>query len=537
MAALKYIAALIIALLLISRWEASAQSVQSAKAQFSWVNLMGGASGNVPDISFDASGNCYAISHFDSTNAMVGGVTITNTGSGYDSFLVKYDPAGQVQWVRAMSGDASDFGLSVVAAASDSVYVVGSFYSDVFTIGSLSLTNTTSTSSSDVFAAKFDSNGNLLWLKQGAGDGTDTSYTAGLDSAGNLLVGGSFASSAITFGTVSLVNSAVTTPDTFLVKYDLNGNVLWARRAGGIKGEVIYRLAVDSSDNCYVTGFFQGSATFGSFVLTSAGGFDVYVAKYDSSGNVVWATGMGGSGLEQGFGLALDAANNCYIAGYFTSANSTFGSQTIHTAGGNDIFLAKLSSSGTVLWARSAGGAGSDRGFTVAVDAQGSPYVGGFFSGTAAFGGVNLNSSGEQDLCVAKYDSSGNVQWVISAAGLSNDSANQLNFDGRGHLYISGQCSTNTVFGSLTATNALDRAMFVARVDFLPPFLSIGLSNSRPVLSWSTNVLTPVIAQGATNLLGSWRDLTNVPVVSGEYNMVTNLAPSGPMFFRLRNAD
>src|ERR1051325_7787134 len=152
---------------LVPDWEASGQSVQAANAQFSWVNAMGGASGNVPDFSFDADGSCYAICHFNSSNAVVGGVTMTNAGYGYDSFLVKYNAAGQAQWVRPMSGDASDFGLSVAAAASNVVYVVGGFYSDVFTIGSLSLTNTTSTNSSDVFAAKFDSNGNLLWLKQG----------------------------------------------------------------------------------------------------------------------------------------------------------------------------------------------------------------------------------------------------------------------------------------------------------------------------------------------------------------------------------
>jgi hypothetical protein len=525
-------------LVLLSGRAASGQSVPAANARYSWVNAMGGASGNVPDTSFDADGNCYAICHFNSSNAVVAGVIMTNAGAGYDSFLVKYNSAGQSQWVRPMSGNASDFGLSVVAAASNLVYVVGSFYSDVFTMGSLSLTNTTSTNSSDVFAAKFDSNGNLLWLKQGTGDGIDTSYTAALDSAGNLLVGGSFNSSSISFGAISLLNAAPTKPDTFLVKYDPAGNVLWAKRGGGTQGDTIYRLAVDSTDSCYVTGFIQGSPTFGNIKLTSAGGFDAYAAKYDSSGNVLWATSLGGSGVEQGFGLALDSSNNCYVTGYFTSANSVFGSQTIHSAGTNDIFLAKLSPNGTVLWARSAGGTGNDRGFTVAVDSQGSPYVGGFFSGTANFGGISLNSSGNEDLCVIKYDANGNVQWVVPATGLSKDAASQLNFDGRGHLYISGQCSTNTAFGALTLTNALDSAMFVARLDFLPPFLNISLSNSRPILSWSTNVLTPVLAQSATNLSdpANWHDLTNVPVISGGFNVVTNLSPANPVFYRLRNA-
>ena len=90
----------------------------------------------------------------------------------------------------------------------------------------------------------------------------------------------------------------------------------------------------------------------------------------------------------------------------------------------------------------------------------------------------------------------------------------------------------------MTLTNALDSAMFVARLDFLPPLLNLSLSNSRPILFWSTNFLTPVIAQSATNLFGTarWQDMTNVPVISGGFNMVTNLSPTNPVFYRLRNA-
>ena len=510
------------------------QSVLSADASFTWVNGIGGASGNVPDLCIDANGNCYAICHFDSTNAIVGGTTLTNTG-GYDSFLVKYNSRGQVQWLKHFFGDASDFGLALAVDSSGSAYVVGNFYSDVLTLDSFAVTNSTGTSASDIFAAKFDSDGNTQWLRRFGGDGTDTAFHVAVDHSYNVLITGSFFSTTIAFDSVTLTNASTDT-DMFLVKLDSAGHVLWARRAGGPKGDTGYRMVVDADNNCYVTGYFNTSATFGTTALISAGGFDTYIAKYDSAGNLQWVTSGGGTGTDEGFCIAQDAAGNSYITGYFSSTTATFGGQVIHSAGGNDIFTAKISPSGAVLWAKSAGGAGDDRGRAVAVDAHGNAYVTGYFSGSATFGTTSLTSSGGEDICIIKYDSNGNVQWVIPVTGPSDDTANNITLDASGHLYLSGSCSSNTVFGGLTLTNTLNSTMFVARLDFLPPRLNIATTNSRPIIAWGTNFLTPLVAQVSTNLR-TWQDTTNSPVLLNEAYSITNLAPASPSFYRLRNLD
>jgi hypothetical protein len=511
-----------------------AQSVQPANASFVWGTEMGGASGNVPDLCTDSNGNCYVVCHFNSTNAVVGGVILTNTG-GYDTYLVKYNSSGQAQWVKQFLGSSTDLGLAVAVDSTGSAYFVGSFYSPVLSIDGFSVTNSTGTSDSDVFIAKFDSNGVVQWLRSFGGNGIDTAYDVAVDHNDNVLVAGLFFSTSITFDSFTLKNDGDS--DIFLAKFNSAGQALWASQAGGTGADTVYRMTMDASNNCYLTGYYHGTATFSSTSLKSAGGgFDVYVAKYNSSGNAVWAVGGGGSGIDEGFGIAQDAAGNSFITGYFASSSATFGAQVIHTAGGNDIFTVKLSPSGSFLWARSAGGAGDDRGKAIAVDAQGNAYVAGYFSGTATFGNITLTSTGGDDLCIIKYDPNGNVQWVIPAAGPSDDTANAITLDPHGHLYISGSCSTNTVFGGLMLTNALNSAMFVARLDFLPPSLNIAQTNGVPLIDWSTNYLTPVVVQTSTNLT-NWQDLTNAPTQQGGSYYVTNLPPATASFFRLRNGD
>ncbi len=506
------------------------QSTASANARFRWVDGSQ-SSGNIPDLAFDTNGNCYAIVQFNSTNATVGGTTLTNTGD-YDNFLVKYNPQGQPQWIQQFSGANYDFGLAVAVDSAGSSYVVGNYYSAVLAVGSLSVTNSFATTDSAIFIAKFNPGGTPLWMRSFGGNGIDTAFHVAVDQSNNVIVAGSFFSTTLAFDSITLTN--VGDSDIFLTKFDSDGHTLWAQHAGGSKPDSCYRIAVDAQNNSYITGYYQGTASFGTINVTSAGSFDTYIAKYDSAGNAQWVTSGGGSGTDEGFGIALDTAGNSYVTGYFSSSTATFGGQVIHSAGGNDIFTIKLSPSGSVLWARSAGGTGDDKGRAIAVDAQGNAYVAAIFSGTATFGNIILTNAGGVDLCIIKYDPSGNVQWVIPAGGLSDDLANAIKMDANRHLYIAGQCSSNIVFGGVTFTNPTNSAPFLARLDFLPPPIAISGANSNLAVSWATNFLTPVAPQQSDDLI-NWQDATNAPVLLNGSYTITNLAPNKSSFFRLRN--
>ncbi len=152
----------------------------------------------------------------------------------------------------------------------------------------------------------------------------------------------------------------------------------WAKRAGGTNNDYGQSIVTDGNGNCYITGYFAGSATFGTTTLTSSGSSDVYVAKQNAAGDWIWAVKGGGASDDRGFSIALDADDNIYITGYFTGT-ATFGSTTLTSFGGQDILIAKLSSSGSWLWAVKAGGTSIDYGTSIAVDSSGTSYVTGVF--------------------------------------------------------------------------------------------------------------------------------------------------------------
>jgi hypothetical protein len=232
-------------------------------------------------------------------------------------------------------------------------------------------------------------------------------------------VTGRFAGTA-TFGAGDDNQTMLTTAgglDVFVAKYAHDGTLLWATSAGGSSVDEVAGIATDPRGNSYVTGRFEGTATFGAgednrTVLNSAGSFDVFVAKYAPDGTLLWATTAGGSDFDQGLGIATDPRGNSYVTGLF-AGTATFGAgddnQTVLTsAGGSDVFVAKYAPDGTLLWATTAGGSSVDEGYGIATDPRGNSYVTGWFRGTATFGAGEdyqtvLTTAGSFDVFVAKY--------------------------------------------------------------------------------------------------------------------------------------
>ncbi|MDD3577798.1 MAG: SBBP repeat-containing protein, partial [Candidatus Cloacimonetes bacterium] len=228
-----------------------------------------------------------------------------------------------------------------------------------------------------------------LWANQAGGISYDYGQSIATDSNGNSYVTGSFEGTAV-FGSTTLASSGQS--DIFVAKMDSNGNWLWAKKAGGSSYDYGYGIAVDSSGNSYVTGNFSDSAVFGSTTLTSSGDYDIFVAKIDSNGIWLWAQKAGGSNYDYGYGIAVDSSGNSYVTGYF-SGSASFGSTTLTSSGYEDIFVAKIDSNGIWLWAQKAGGSTYNYGYGIAVDSSGNSYVTGIFLYTASFGSTTLTSS------------------------------------------------------------------------------------------------------------------------------------------------
>ncbi len=243
-----------------------------------------------------------------------------------------------------------------------------------------------------------------------------------------------------------------------------NSDWLWVQSVGGSSYEDGRNIAVDTAGNTYVTGHFSGSAMFGSTTLTSQGSDDVFVAKLNSSGEWLWAQRAGGSSYEIGYDVAVDTVGNVYIIGCF-NGSASFGSTTFTSGGYSDVFVAKLNTAGEWLWAQRAGGLGDDYGFGVGIDASGNTYIGGCFYDLAMLGNTTLIGEGESDMFVAKLNSSGEWLWAESAGGINEEWGSSIAVDSYGTTSITGYFYDSATFGIETLTSEGGADVFVARLN------------------------------------------------------------------------
>ncbi len=419
-----------------------------------WARSAGGTHADLGfGIAVDAAGNSHVTGRFDRP-AVFGPFTLAWVG-GSDVFVAKYDSSGNVLWAQSAGGTTNEEGHGIAVDAAGNIYVTG-WFRGTANFGPFTLT---SAGSADIFVAKYDGVGNVLWARSAGGtSGLDWGTGIAVDAAGNSYVTGWYTGVA-TFGSFTLTEAG--SNDIFLAKYDANGTVLWARSAGGTMQERAYGIAVGAAGDSYVTGFYNGTATFGSFQLTSTGESDIFVAKYDGSGNVLWARSGGGPSFDNGNSIGTDDAGNSYVTGEIT-ATSTFGSFMITSAGERDIFVAKYDTGGNVIWARSGGGTSADIGFGIAVDAAGNSFLTGVFSDAATFGSFTLTGAGG-DIFVAKYGGSGNVLWAQSAGGTSQDLGLAIAVDAAGDSYVTGYYVGTAMIGPFTFTSAGANEIFVAK--------------------------------------------------------------------------
>lgn len=244
----------------------------------------------------------------------------------------------------------------------------------------------------------------------------------------------------------------------------------WAIQSGGPGDESAYDIITDGQGNIYLTAIFTGTATFGSFTFTSQGGFDFILAKLDAAGNFLNVISTGGPGDDSCSTLLLDGAGNVYVIGVFNETAS-FGPYTLTSAGGRDIFVAKLGPAFNYLWAIRAGGPTWDNVTSLALDGTGNLLFSGTFEQTADFGPTTLVSNGESDIYVAKLGLAGNWLWTLQAGGPGWDYNFSLVPDSAGNLHLAGMFSDTASFGSITLTSVGGGDVYTAKMDPAGNFL------------------------------------------------------------------
>jgi hypothetical protein len=292
--------------------------------------------------------------------------------------------------------------------------------------------------------------GGAVWSKSYGGSGTDMARSVKVDSGGNAIVAGQY-QGIVDFGAgaVTSYTNATSGPtvDIFVAKYSASGSPVWSRSIGGNASDSANAVAVDSSSNVVVTGYQAStSADYGGGMLASRGSNDIFVAKYSSTGGYLWAKTVGGTGVDEGTGVATDAAGNVYVTGHFSQAVD-FGGGSLTSAGSMDVFLVKYSSTGAHVWSKRIGGSGFDMGGAVGVDSAGNVVVAGNFQGTIDCGGGPLTSAGLGDLFVAKYSPTGQHLWSKRFGGTGDDSVHGVAVDGAGDVFLTGQFKNTINFG------------------------------------------------------------------------------------------
>lgn len=361
------------------------------------------------------------------------------------------------EWANKLGSTSAEYILASATDQNGDIYTVGNF-SSTMTISGNTIANV---GNLDMFIAKYNNAGTLLWLKSAGSGFVDEGQSVSVDTFGNVYVTGHFSGSSIQFGSTTLTNAGNINGDMYIAKYDANGNNVWAKRAGGILYDEYNASVIDNVGNIYVLGtFVSPTVTIGTDTLTNPTGNSLMaIVKYDPNGNVIWSKQsdtLTNSCVPHA--IAIDSFNNIFVTGTY-SGTTVFGVDTLQIfGGGSNMFVAKYSNQGTEIWCKSANAFGINAtAEDIYVDANGSSYITGYFSNSSMiFGQDTLYHFGTSyaDIFTVKYDANGNPVWAKSANGDLTDVAKAITGDNDGNIYIGGYFASNLLaFNSLSLTN------------------------------------------------------------------------------------
>jgi hypothetical protein len=484
-------------------------------------------------VATDKWGNVYTGGYFFSDTVVYGGFTLINAvtdESTSNALLVKYNNQGIVQWALSAGGTGNEFVTGVGTDSAGNVYISGYYTSASVTFGNITLNNLENNSTSDIFLAKFDSGGQLIWAKSLGGNGNDAVENMVCDAAGNTYICGYFYSTALVVGN-SILNSysGGNYNNAFAAKYDAAGNPLWGATGGGSDDySDAVGITVSPSGMVYATGFFRSNkAVFGSDTLYNYGAdstADIFVAKYSAAGNLQWLRQAGGTDIDEPAAITFAPDESVYITGFYYSSACAFGSDTItNTAAYYYSFLTKYDSSGNALWVDSvSGNNGNVSGDDVATDSKGNVYIlGDFYADSTAIGTsflANSDSTGTtNDIFIAAYNANNNPLWANSYGGKSYDQPYSLRFDIFNDLYVAGYFSKDTIaFGSDTLESYNDTV------------------NSIALLAQLACLYDPVVTQADAQLISSpavsYQWYLNDTALVGETSQTLQVVRSGNYF-------
>lgn len=422
------------------------------------INAGGTSSDTGNSFAMDDSSNIYVTGTFAGI-AFFGATYVTSNSNNGNIYVAKYSKSGILKWIKTGGGPAGTSASDIVVDSKGNLYVRG-FTAGQATFGTITFAVGTDETGGQSYLTKLQSDGTFEWVKAT----NSFSYAAvAIDDNDNLYLTGSFKGSH-TLGATTITSSPNSTNtalsyDFYLAKYDTEAdNWLWAKSYGSTSTESSGSLVLDGSGNLYVTGAFGGTVAFGSISKTASAVSNSFIGKYNPvTEDWVWVETHYPA---KGFATSVDNSGNLYLTGNFTST-ITLGSITkTGVSGGNtDVFIAKINSSGIVEWLLTAGGTGGsddDGGTSIQADASSNIYVTGYFAGTAKFGTKTITATANKALFIAKYNSIGGIIWVQKIDRASGSTGSINN------IIISPDGNVYAV-GSYSGTTTFGKTTLIAR--------------------------------------------------------------------------
>ena len=413
-----------------------------------------------------------------SGQATIGGTLLTSSG-GLDGFIIKYNRDGSVAWVVQALGDRDETCTALATDPQGNLYVAGTFRSTGLALGAQSYPNSNNNGSSDVFLAKIDPLGAVLWVKTGGSSEDDIVGGLAVDKFGQIFLAGSFSDVAdFDFLTITSFGGF----DTFLARYDGNGNLIWLEAAGGDRDDYARDVVVDAFGTVFIGGGFESDRAYFQFLEVdnseNLGTSDIFIASYDSTANILWVQGGGGTGFESIAAMAIDTlVNDLYITGSFDNT-AVFGNEILFNRfpRGRASFVARLDDAGNYYWARQSQGqliAPQD----IARDQQANLLITGYFSGFAEFDCSTLveaysdpDSLGNAtDAFVVKYSNEGDLMTVLRGGAVdAADEGRGIFVDEGNFAFVTGFFSDTAQFSRLEFQTLGLTDAYLAALDFSP---------------------------------------------------------------------
>jgi len=343
------------------------------------------------------------------------------------------------QWSLSAGGMSNETGNVITVTPSNTPWVLGSFQQTAI------LNNDTliAYGEEDMLLLKLSATGQVIKAISGGSTSDDAMGALTSDSLGNVYVAGRYWDKAI-FGTDSLTQSYGSSSALFLLKYNDNGQLLWAKSIEGNGLKSATQLRIGPQGNLFLAGYFRSDLKIEQTIIPATGLTDSFIAEFDPSGNTLGIRTFGGEGITRITGIGFDASENLYAAGHF-EGKLKFANDSIFTrTTGFDIFALKYTAAGNPSWLKRAGGVFEDICNDIVVDEQGTMTLVGKFFGVLEFDSYNLTSTGfNDDAFIARLDAFGNTIWAKSY-GDANDETFTAVLQNANKLFVSGHFFTQT---------------------------------------------------------------------------------------------